>query len=129
MLDDIFKNHKIDFKKNILVIKMHTNKSYHNSRNAKYLINIFKRKEIKYLVIPNNIIFLPVESFVLYMNIKKIISLMSSAPFNLSIIDGKIKNNIYFSLNKKFKRIYLSKEHSIKYLKFYKKFFPNISFY
>jgi hypothetical protein len=129
ILEDIFKDHNIDFNKNILVIKMHTNKSYRNLKNAKHLINIFKRKKIKYLLIPDNIIFLPVESFVLYMNIKKIISLMSSASFYLSIIDRKIKNNIYFSLNKKFNRIYLSKEHSIKYLNFYKKSFSNISFY
>ena len=71
--------------------------------------------------------FLPLEFIVQKLKIKKMISLMSSTTFYVSIMYPDVVNILYFSYNKKFKEYY-SPEHKTDALYLYKKKFKNIVF-
>jgi hypothetical protein len=125
----IINEHKINYKNNILVIKLHNKTMYSNQVNYKLLIKILLKNKINFLVIDKKISFLPLEFFIYYLRIKKIISLMSSTAFYASIIFPKTKISLYLSLNKKFGKKYLSFEHSLNAIEIYKKKFKMINYY
>jgi hypothetical protein len=128
-LDKIFSNNHINYQKEVLIIKLHNKKMYQNDSNLKNLINIFKKKKIKFLLIKKNLSFLPAELIIYIYNVKKIISLMSSTVFYISLINPKVKSYLYFSYNKFFKKNFLQLAHSENMLYIYKKSYSNISFY
>jgi hypothetical protein len=125
----IINKQKINYKNNILVIKLHNKTMYSNHINYKLLINILHKNKINFLVIDKKISFLPLEFFIYYLRIKKVISLMSSTAFYASIIYPKTKISLYLSLNKNFKKKYFSFEHSLKAIEIYKKKFKMIDYY
>jgi hypothetical protein len=125
----VINKQNINYKNNILVIKLHNKTMYSNHVNYKLLINILHKNKINFLVIDKKISFLPLEFFIYYLRIKKVISLISSTAFYASIIYPKTKISLYLSLNKKLKKKYFSFEHSLKAIEIYKKKFKMIDYY
>ena len=125
----IINNHKINFRKDILLIKEHYNIAYKNYNNYNLLIKIFRLNKINYQIINKKFSFLPLEFFIYFFKIKNVISLMSSTIFYTSIIFPKVRANLYFSLNKYLNKKFYTKEHSVSALNIYQKKFKKISYY
>ena len=129
IIAQMIKKHKINFRKDIFIIKAHNKDMYNNDKNYNLLIKILNENKIKFNSIDNKFSFMPLEYMIYHFNIKKIISLMSSTPFYLSIIFPKIKIIFYYSLNKEFNKKYFFPEHTNLALRTYKNKFKNISFF
>ena len=129
-INKILNDHRISTKADILVIKNHNNRTWINNTYLKLLINIFKRKKIKFLLINQNLSFLPLEVFIFHFNIKKIISLMSSTVFFISVLNKKVISYLYFSYNIFYtKKFFLLAENSNSALRIYKRYYSNILYY
>ena len=126
-LINILIDNKVDRKKDTLIIKLHNKSMNNKSSNYRFLIRILKKNKFKLKIINNNMSFLPLEFIVQKLKIKKMISLMSSTTFYVSIMYPDVVNILYFSYNKKFKEYY-SPEHKTDALYLYKKKFKNIVF-
>ena len=129
IISEIIKKHNINRKKDIFIIKIHNKSMYNNNKNYNLLVEILFKNKIKIKSIDDKYSFMPLEYIIYHYNIKKIISLMSSTPFYLSIIFPKIKIIFYYSLNKVFTKKYFSPEHSYLALKIYQNKFKNILFF
>ena len=125
----IINDHKINLKKNILLIKLHHKNSYNNSNNYHLLKKTLRLNNVNFKIINKKISFLPLEFFIYHFKIKKVISLMSSTIFYTSIVFPKINTSLYFSLNNNLNKKYYTKEHSISALNIYKKNFKRINYY
>ena len=133
-INGILKVHNFSNNADILLVKNHNNVTWKKNIDSKLLINIFKRKKIKFLLINKNLSFLPLEVFIFYFNVKKIISTMSSVVFFMSILNKNVISYLYFSYNKfhKFnnnKKFLKLAEVSNNALKIYKKYYSNILYH
>ena len=129
IIKQILKNHKINNHNDILIIKKHNKSMYNVEKNYLALTRFLRENKIKFLIINRKISFLPLEYLTYHFNIKKVISLMSSTPFYVSIIFPKIDIYLYYSLNNKFASKFFSPEHTNLALKIYKKKFKKITFF
>jgi hypothetical protein len=125
----IINDHKINLKKNVLLIKLHYKTSYNNYNNYNLLTRTLRLNKVNFKIINKRISFLPLEFFIYHFKIKNVISLMSSTIFYTSIIFPKINKSLYFSLNNNLNKKYYTKEHSISALNIYKKNFKGINYY
>jgi hypothetical protein len=133
-INGILKVHNFNNNADILLVKNHNNATWKKNIDSKLLINIFKKKKIKFLFINKNLSFLPLEVFIFYFNVKKIISTMSSVVFFMSILNKNVISYLYFSYykfykfnnNKKFLKL---AEVSNSALKIYKKYYSNILYH
>jgi hypothetical protein len=133
-INGMLKVHNFNNNADILLVKNHNNVTWKKNIDSKLLINIFKRKKIKFLFINENLSFLPLEVFIFYFNVKKIISTMSSVVFFMSILNKNVISYLYFSYYKFYKfnnnkKFLTLAEVSNSALKIYKKYYSNILYH